>query len=55
MKKPTRRQPTVAELREIIPPIPDTPENVARRVFWRGHPKNHWRFLEKPAPKADRP
>ncbi len=46
-RKPAkRREPTVAELREIIPPIPDTPENIARACL-RTPAKKHWRFLEK--------
>ncbi len=46
-RKPAkRREPTAAELREVIPPIPDTPENIAR-AYLRNPPKKHWRYLEK--------
>ena len=41
-----RREPTAAELREVIPPIPDTPENIARACL-RNPPKKHWHYLEK--------
>ncbi len=41
-----RRELTVAELREIIPPIPDAQENIARACL-RTPAKKHWRFLEK--------
>ena len=37
--------PTEAELHELIPPIPDTPENIARACMKR-RPKKDWRFLE---------
>lgn len=37
-KKKRRREPTAAELREIIPPIRDTPENIARACM-KGPPK----------------
>lgn len=38
----------------IIPPIPDTPENVARLIM-QGPPKKKWEFLKKaktPKPKT---
>lgn len=38
----------------IIPPIPDTPENVARAIM-QGPPKGKWEFLKKtgaPKPKT---
>ena len=45
-RKPARPNPTAAELREVRPPIPDTPENIARACM-KWPPKKHWRFLEK--------
>ena len=44
-KTASRRNPTVAELREPIA-IPDTPEHIGRALM-RTPPKKHWRFLEK--------
>ena len=45
-KTASKRNSTPAELREVIPPIPDTPENIGRALL-RAPPKKHWRCLEK--------
>ena len=42
----------VERVEQIIPPIPDTPENVARAIM-QGPPKGKWEFLNKTGtPKA---
>ena len=35
-----------------IPPIPDTPENIARAIM-RGPPKTDWDYLKRSKPPAD--
>ena len=43
---------TVRNNKRVIPPIPDTPENVARAIM-QGPPKGKWEFLKKTeTPKA---
>ena len=42
--------------KRIIPPIPDTPENVGRAIM-QGPPKGKWEFLKQtgtPKPKKDK-
>ena len=45
MKEVPREEPKL-RIKRIIPPIPDTPENVALAIM-QGPPKKEWEFLNK--------
>ena len=51
-KKKRRSEPTAAELREIIPPIPGTPEHIGRTLMCNP-PKKRWHFLDKKNPPKE--
>ena len=40
------KKPVAHRIKRIVPPIPDTPENVALAIM-QGPPKKKWAFLKK--------